>query len=92
MKAGIAVAVSVCAITIGTLLYLLRRSRRKRLIQPGSERKLKRLHDENSEMSGDDARTEMDATEGCSLQDTRSVGRKELMGKEGGELRAEMPS
>ncbi len=64
VKAGIAVAVSVCVIAIVAMLYLLWRSRRKRLIQPGSEKNLKRLHYENSEMSGDDARTEMDAAEG----------------------------
>ena len=92
MKSGIAVAVSVCVIAIGALIYLLWRSRRKRLIQPGSEKNLKRLHYENSEMSGDDARTEMDAAEGRSLQNIRSVGRRELMGQGGGELRAEMPS
>ncbi len=92
VKAGIAVAVSVCVIAIVAMLYLLWRSRRKRLIQPGSEKNLKRLHYENSEMSGDDARTEMDAAEGRSLPDIRSVGRRELMGQEGGELRAEMPS
>ena len=92
VKAGIAVAVSVCVIAIGALLYLVRRSRSKRLIQPGPEQNLKRLHYGNSEMSGDDARTEMAAVEGRSLQDIRSVERNELMGKEGGELRAEMPS
>ena len=43
-------------------------------------------------MSGHDARIEMDAIEGHLLQDVRPVERKELMGHEGSELRAEMPN
>lgn len=74
------------------LLYLLRRSRKKRLAQPGFETKQEGLQYEKPEMSGHDVRIEMDAVEGRCLQDVRPVGRKELMGQEWSELRAEMPN
>ena len=93
-KAGIAVAVAVfvCAVAIGAMLYLLRRPRKKRLIQSGFETKLKGLRYEKPEMPGHDARTEMDAVEDAFPQDMRPIQRGELMGQQGSELRAEMPS
>lgn len=91
-EAGIIIAGCVCAIVIGVLLYLLRRSRKKRLTQPGFETKVDGLQCEKAEMSGHDARTEMDAVEGCNLQDMRPIGRNELMGHEWSELRVEMPN
>lgn len=93
-KAGVATAACVCATVIGVLLYLLRRSRKKRPIQPASETKSKGLQYEKSEMSGHDARTEMDAANGYSLQlqDMRPVGRNELLGRERSELGTEMPT
>ena len=91
-KAGIAVAVFVCAVAIGALLYLLRRSRRKRLIRSGFETTLEGLPYEKSEMSGHDVRTEMDAVEGAFPQDRRPIQTNELMGRERSELRAEVPS
>lgn len=91
-EAGIITAGCVCAIVIEVLLYLLRRSRKKRLTQPGFETKVDGLQCEKAEMSGHDARTEMDAVEGCNLQDMRPIGRNELMGHEWSELRVEMPN
>lgn len=89
-KAGVAIAAGGCAGIIGVLLYLLRQSRKKRLMQPGFE--TKGLRYEVSEMPGHDARTEMDAVEGRFPQESRPGGIKELMGQEESDRRAEMPT
>ena len=82
--AGITIALSVCAIVIGALLFLLRKSRKKRPVQTGLETSLEALR---YEMSDHAARTEMDAVEG-----RVPIGKIELMGQEGSGIRAEMPS
>ncbi len=83
-KAGIAVAGGVCALVIGTLLYLLRRPRKKRLTQPSLKTGQNALRYDKPELPGQDTRTEM----GAGLtQDGRFGGRQELMGQERSELR-----
>ena len=82
--AGITIALSVCVIVIGALLYLLRKSRKKRPVQTGLETSVEALR---YEMSDHAARTEMDAVGGRA-----PIGKAELMGQERSEIRAEMPS
>lgn len=89
-KAGVAIAAGACASMIGVLLYLLRRTWKKRLTQPDFGTKGR--WNGTLEMPGHDARTEMDAVEGRFPQELRSDGGRELMGQEGSHRRAEMPT